>query len=225
LISFYDLLFGFPVPILFALLLNELRFKNFKKTVQTLTYLPHFISLVVMCGIIADFFSANGVVTKFLTMFGLPAKNYLGVVEAFRPIYVGTNIWQGFGWGSIIYLAALAGVDQELYEAANVDGAGRFKQLLVITLPCISSTIIIMLILRVGQLMNVGYEKIILLYNSGTYENADVISSFVYRRGLGASAQYSFTAAVGLFQSVINLFLLFAANFFSSRYSSINLFK
>jgi putative aldouronate transport system permease protein len=225
LISFYDLVFGFPVPVIFALMINEIRGKFFKKAVQTVTYMPYFISLVVMCGIITDFFSTNGIMTKLLTSFGLETKNYIGDANAFRPIFVGTNIWQGFGWGSIIYLAALAGINQELYEAANVDGAGKWKQLWVITLPCISSTIIVMLILRVGQLMNVGYEKIILLYGAGTYETADVISSFVYRRGMGAGAQYSFTAAVGLFQSVINLILLVSANFVSSRYSSISLFK
>jgi len=223
LISFYDLLFGFPMPIIFALLLNEIKGKYFKKTIQTVTYLPHFISLVVMCGIIADFFSSDGIMTKLFVLFGGTQKNHLGDAALFRGIYVGTNIWQGFGWGSIIYLAALTGINPDLYEAANVDGANRFKQLLIITLPGIAPTIIIMLILRMGQLMGVGFEKIILLYGPSTYETGDVIASFVYRRGLGASAQYSFSAAVGLFQSIINLILLVVANFLGSKYSSTSL--
>ncbi len=225
LISFYDLIFGFPVPIIFALLLNEIKKKHFKKAIQTVTYLPHFVSLVVMCGIIADFFSTNGIMTSLIVKFGGERRNYLGLEQYFRSIYIGTNVWQGFGWGSIIYLAALTGIDQELYEAANVDGAGRFRQMFSITLPGIAPTIVIMLILRVGQIMSVGFEKIILLYGPSTYETADVISSFVYRRGLGASAQYSFTTAVGLFQSVINLCMLLFANFLSSRYGSTSLFK
>ena len=223
LISFYDLIFGFPTPIIFALLLNEVKNRHFKKTIQTVTYLPHFISLVVMCGIIFDFFGSNGIVTKLFVLFGGAQKNYLGDAGMFRGIYVGTNIWQGFGWGSIIYLAALTGINPELYEAASVDGANRFKQLLIITIPGIMPTIIIMLILRMGQLMSVGFEKIILLYGPSTYETGDVIASFVYRRGLGASAQYSFSAAVGLFQSLINLVLLLAANFIGSKYSSTSI--
>jgi len=223
LISFYDLIFGFPMPVIFALLINEVKNSRFKKTIQTVTYLPHFISLVVMCGIITDFFSANGIITKLISLFGGAQKNYLGDASMFRGIYVGTNIWQGFGWGSIIYLAALTGINPELYEAASVDGANRFKQLLIITIPGIMPTIVIMLILRMGQLMSVGFEKIILLYGPSTYETGDVIASFVYRRGLGASAQYSFSAAVGLFQSLINLVLLLIANFLGSKYSSTSI--
>lgn len=224
LISLYDLILGFPAPIIFALLLNEIKSSKFKRTVQTITYLPHFISLVVICGMITDFFSSNGIVTKVLSMFGAPQINYLGDPKFFRSVYVGTNIWQSFGWGSIIYLAALSGIPAELYEAAQVDGAGRFRQFWAVTLPGISTTIIIMLILRMGQLLSVGFEKIILLYNPSTYETADVIASYVYRRGLGESAQYSYTTAVGLFQSVVNLILLVSANWLSKRYSSVSLF-
>lgn len=224
-ISLYDLIAGFPAPIIFALLLNEIRSSKFKRTVQTITYLPHFISLVVLCGMITDFFAAEGIITKILMKFGGAQVNYLGAPKYFKTIYVTTNIWQGIGWGSIIYLAALSGISPELYEAATVDGAGRFRQLLAVTLPGIAPTIVIMLILRMGQLMSVGFEKIILLYNPGTYETADVISSFVYRRGIGESAQYSFSSAVGMFQSVINLILLLGANFLSKRFSGNSLFK
>lgn len=223
LISFYNLIFGFPAPIIFALLLNEVKNTKFKKTVQLITYLPHFISVIVICGLVADFVSADGLITGLLTLFGGEAKNYLGFPEYFRTIFVGANIWQTIGWGSIIYLAALAGVDQELYEAASIDGAGRFRKLINITLPGIASTIIVMLILRIGQILTVSYEKIILLYNPGTYETADVISSYVYRMGLGG-ARYSYSTAVGVFQSVVNVILVVTANFISKKYSETSLF-
>lgn len=224
LISFYGVLLGFPAPIIFALLLNEVRGNRFKKTIQTITYLPHFISLVVICGMITDFFSTNGILTRVLHTLGGPKTNYLGDAKYFRAIYIATDIWQGVGWGSIIYLAALAGIDQEQYEAAVIDGAGRWKQMLHVTLPGIAPTIIIMLIMRIGQVMSVGYEKIILLYNPATYETADVISSFVYRRGLGNSFEYSYTTAVGLFQSVVNLILLVSANALSRRFTDTSLY-
>ena len=223
LISIYDLLWGFPAPILFALLLNEIRNTYFKKTVQIITYLPHFISMVVFCGILMDFFSKNGVLTKLFMLFGGSNANYFGNPDYFRSIFVGSNIWQGIGWGSIIYLSALSGISQDQYEAATIDGAGRFRRVIHVTLPGLSSTIVIMLILRIGQLLSVGYEKIILLYNPGTYETADVISSYVYRMGLG-SGQYSFSTAVGQFQSVINLILLILANSVSKKYSETVLF-
>lgn len=224
-ISLYDLLAGFPAPIIFALLLNEITNTRFKKVVQTVTYLPHFISLVVICGIITDFFAAEGFITKLLSVFGMEKRNYLGEPQYFKTIYVLTNIWQSIGWGSIIYLAALSGINPDLYEAADVDGANRFRKIISITLPGIAPTIMIMLIMRLGQLMSVGFEKIILLYNPSTYETADVISSFVYRRGLGESAQYSYTTAVGMFQSVINLVLLMGANYFSTKFSGTGLFE
>jgi putative aldouronate transport system permease protein len=224
LISFYDLALGFPAPIIFALLLNEIKSSAFKRTVQTITYLPYFISLVVICGMITDFFSNSGVITRLTAMVnGGRVINYLGEARFFRSIYVGTNIWQNVGWGTIIYLAALSAIPQEQYEAAKIDGAGRLRQTLHVTLPGIMSTIIILLILRAGQIMSVGFEKIILLYNPATYETADVISSFVYRRGLGEGFQYSYSAAVGFFQSVINFVLLLAANRLSKKFSGINL--
>ena len=224
LISFYGIMFTFPAPIILALLFNELKSLCFKKIVQTVTYLPHFISMVVICGMIADFFSAKGFMTQIIAFFGGASLNYLGKAEFFRSIYVGSDIWQGVGWGSIIYLAAISSIDQELYEAAVIDGAGRFKQLLHITLPGLIPTITILLIMRIGLVLNVGYEKIILLYNNGTMETADVISSFVYRRGLGGSFQYSFSTAVGLFQSLINIILLVSANRFSKKVGETSLF-
>ena len=222
-LSCMDIIIGFPVPIIFALLLNEIRGNKFKKVVQTASYLPHFISMVVICGMITDFFSTDGLITKLLTLFGGENMNYIGDSRYFRSIFVGTGIWQGFGWGSIIYLAALSGVDSELYDASAIDGAGRWKQLLYVTLPSIANTIIVMLILRLGQVLSVGYEKIILLYSTPTYEVADVISSYTYRSGL-LGGRYGYSAAVGMFQSVINVIILFGANILSKKYSETSLF-
>ena len=223
LISFYDLLFGFPMPIIFALMINQLKNAGFKRVVQTATYLPHFISTVVVCGMIVDFFSNGGAISQALQNFGGADINYIGSEKYFRPIYILTNVWQSIGWNSIIYLSALAAVDVQLYEAAEIDGAGWFKQLIHITLPGIMNTVIIMLILRIGQLLSVGYEKIILLYSPATYGVADVISSYVYRMGI-SSSRYSYSAAVGLFQSVVNVILLVTANTFSKKYSETALF-
>ena len=222
-ISLSDILFGFPVPILFALLLNELRNERFKKIVQTVSYLPHFISLVVICGMINDFFSTNGIISQLIELLGGENMNYVASPKWFRPIFVGTNIWQSFGWNSIIYLAALTGVDAVLYEAATIDGAGRMRQLWHITIPGILPTIMVMLILRMGQVMLVGYEKIILLYSPSTYEVADVISSYVYKVGV-INSRYGYSAAVGLFQSVINVFILLIANRISKKVSKTSLF-
>lgn len=210
-ISFSYLIFGFPVPIIFALLINELRSKHFKRWSQSIIYLPHFISLIVICGMVRDFTLDTGVINYVLGIFGWQPVTMLTRPEFFTSIYVISGIWQEAGWGSIIYLAAIAGIDQELYEAARSDGAGRFIQTLRITLPSIAPTIIIMLILRVGRVMNVGSEKIILLYNQAIYSTADVISSYVYRKGL-LEMDFSYSAAVGLFNSVVNFILLVSVN-------------
>lgn len=222
-ISFASILFGFPAPIIFALLLNEINNRKFKKFVQTSTYLPHFISMVVICGMVSNFFGTNGLITKIIVMLGGENINYIASPQWFRTVFVASDIWQGFGWGSIIYLSALSGVDEALYEAATIDGAGRLKQLWHITLPGIMPTIMIMLIMRLGSVMSVGYEKIILLYSPATYEVADVISSYVYRMGILGS-RYSYSAAVGLFQSVINIFILFIANKVSDKMTETSLF-
>ncbi|HML46978.1 MAG TPA: ABC transporter permease subunit [Clostridia bacterium] len=222
LISVYGLVFSFPAPILLALMLNELRSVRFKRAVQTISYLPHFISIMVMCGMILDFTRSDGVINDMLGYFGLARQTMLLNPGMFRSIYIISEVWQGIGWGSIIYLSALAGIDTEQYEAAVIDGAGRFQKMLHVTLPGIAPTIVIMLILRVGQMMNVGYEKIILLYNGNTYETADVISTFVYRKGL-VEADYSYSTAVGLFNSCINLCLLLVANTVSRRVGETSL--
>lgn len=221
-ISLYSIVFGFPAPIIFALLMNELKNKLFTKTVQTITYLPHFISLVVICGLIKDFTAEKGIINDILQLFGGTPANMLNIPSMFPSIYVLSGIWQEVGWGSIIYLAALAGIDQELYEAAWLDGAGRWQQTLHITLPGIMPTIVTLLILRMGSVMNVGYEKIILLYNPMTYETADVISSFVYRAGL-QELKYGYSTAVGLFNSVINFFFVFTANKISQKINSTSI--
>ena len=221
-ISLYSLIFSFPAPILLALLLNELRSRRYKRLVQTVSYLPHFISMMVVCGMIVDFTRSDGVFNDLFSLVGFSRQTMLLNPALFRPIYILSEIWQSIGWGSIIYLSALAGIDAEQYEAAVIDGAGRFAQLVNITLPGIAPTIVIMLIMRIGQLMNVGYEKIILLYNGNTYDVADVISTFVYRKGL-VEADYSYSTAVGLFNSVVNLALLLMANTISRKVSETSL--
>ncbi|MCZ8516899.1 ABC transporter permease subunit [Paenibacillus filicis] len=222
LISLYNLIFGFPAPIILALLLNEVRKNGFKRFVQSVTYLPHFISVMVLCGLIVDFTSRNGIINDLLAFMGMERTTMLLRPELFRTIYVGSNIWQELGWGSIIYLAALAGIDQDLYEAAKIDGAGRFKQMLHITLPGIMPTIVILFILRMGSMMNVGFDKIFLLYNPITYETSDVISTYVYRKGI-LESNYSFSAAVGLFNSVINFVLLVITNKLSKKVNETSL--
>jgi putative aldouronate transport system permease protein len=216
LISLYTLIFEFPAPIILAILINEVRHQWFKRTVQTVTYMPYFISMVVICGMITDFTNPNGIVNTLLTVFGYDGKAMLQKPEMFRAIYVVSEIWQRIGWESIIYIAALMSIDQEQYEVARMDGANRWKQIIHITIPGIMPIIVIMFILRMGNMMNVGFEKIILLYNPGTYETADVISSFVYRKGLLDFA-WSYSSAVGLFNSIINLILLISANYISRR--------
>ncbi|MDR3192130.1 MAG: ABC transporter permease subunit [Treponema sp.] len=216
LINLYELVFQFPMPIVFALLLNELRGGRYKKFIQTLSYLPHFISVVVMCGIIVSFTSRNGIVSQILSLLGQEPMNLLIKPEWFRPIFVGSTIWKTTGWASIIYIATLSRVDPALYEAAAMDGAGRFLQTVHITLPVLFPIITIQLILRIGHIMSQGYEKVILLYNPMTYEVADIVSSYVYRAGL-ERANYSFGAAVGIFNSVVNMILLVSANRISRK--------
>ena len=207
LLSFYSLLFGFPAPIILALLLNEVKNKKFKGLTQTVTYLPHFISMIVVTGMLVDFSMTSGLFNDIIELFGGERSPLLQNPDLYRTIYVASGIWQEIGWGSIIYLSALSGVDSQLYEAAQIDGAGKWKQLIHVTLPGIAPTIIIMFILKMGTLMNMGYEKTILLYNPATYETADIISSYIYRIGL-LEQDWSYSTAIGLFNSVINLGLL-----------------
>lgn len=223
LIQFYDLLVGFPAPIIFSLLLNEVQNTKFKKVTQTITYMPHFISLVVICGIIFTFSKEGGILSEFITnLTGRAPENLLSNARYFRPLYIGTNIWQGFGWGSIIYIAALSGIDVQLYEAAVIDGANRWKQVIYVTLPGIAPTIIIMLILRMGQMFSVGFEKIILLYSPIIYDTADVISTYMFRSGI-LEMNYSYSTAVGLFNSLINLVLILIANAISRKVTETSL--
>lgn len=223
LISFYNILFGFPIPVILALMLNEVRSKKFKSIVQTTSYLPHFLSLIVACSIISDFFSRDGVFTYILSLFGLEQQNYMLNPQSYRAIYTFSTIWQQSGWNSIVFLAALSGIDESLYEASRIDGAGRLRQICSITLPSIAPTIIVMLILKVGWMMDMGSEKTLLLYNAATYETGDIIASYVYRKGL-VERNYSYSAAVELFNSVINLFFLLVVNQISKKTTDTSLF-
>ncbi len=227
-ISFMNLIFSFPAPIIFALMLNEIKSTKYKKLIQTVTYLPHFISLVVICGMISRFFRTDGILTSLITLFGGERLNYMLEPGWYRGIYVGSDIWQGFGWGSIIYLSALSSIDQELYEAAALDGAGKWKQTLYVTLPGIASTIIILFIMQMGKMLSVGYEKTLLLQTDQTINTARVISSYVYEVGLGAQRPVpnalSYSSAIGLFQAVVNIMFLCLANFISRKFSETSLF-
>ena len=222
LLSFYNILFGFPAPIILALLLNEVKNEKFKRLTQTITYLPHFISMIVVAGMITNFCMTTGLFNDIIEFFGGEASPLLQNPKYYRTIYVASSIWQQVGWGSIIYLSALSGVDSQLYEAAAIDGAGKWKQLLHVTLPGITPTIVIMLIMQVGRAMSMGHEKTILLYNSATYETADIISSYVYRIGL-LEQDWSYPTAIGLFNSVINLVLIILANRVSKKLTETSL--
>lgn len=223
LLSFYSLLFSFPIPIIFALLLNEVKNSYFRRVVQTISYMPHFISLVVVVGILANFLSpSDGILNILLKNAGLDPINFMGDPKWFRFLYVSSGVWQNFGWNSIIYIAALTTIEPQLYEASKIDGANRWKQMLYITLPGLMPTAVMLLILALGGLMNVGFEKIILMYSPATYEVADVISTYVYRRGI-LGVQYSFGAAVGLFNSVVSFILLFTMNKISKKVTEVGL--
>lgn len=222
LMNVLDIIFGFPFPIILALLINEIHNRYFKKVVQTISYFPHFISLVVVCGMIADFSRTTGLFNVIRDIFGLEAENLLINNEYFRTIFVGSGIWKQVGWNSILYMATISAIDPTLYEAAEIDGAGRFKKLWHITLSSLVPLMTIQFILRIGNVMSVGFEKVILLYNPSTYEVADVITSFVYRRGL-EEMNYSFGTAVGLFNSVINVIFLVTANRLIRKYSENSL--
>lgn len=217
------LLFGFPLPILFAILLNEMRSKKFRKVTQTITYMPHFISTVVICAIMLDFCKSSGLISSiFCAVTGQEPVNLFSKSALFQPLYVLMCIWQELGWDSIIYFAAISGIDQSLYEAAEIDGAGRFKKILHVTIPGIAPTIVILLIMRIGNMMTLGWDKILLLYNPMIYEKADVISTYVYRIGL-TNFEYSFATAVGFFNSSINFILLLLANGISRKINDSSL--
>jgi len=221
-LNIYDLIFAFPSPIIFALLLNELKNKLFKRTVQTITYIPHFISMVVVVSMLLDFFQRDGVVNQLLSLFIKEPIPFFIRPEWFRPLYIGSGIWQSFGWISIIYLAALTNIDQSLYEAAEIDGAGRWRKVINITIPGITPTIVMMFILQMGTMLNIGPQKILLMYNPAIYSTADVISTFVYRRGL-IFGDYSFSAAIGLFNSVVSFLMVVLSNKISRHVTETSL--
>ena len=222
-ISALSIVFGFPAPIILALLLNEIQNEKFKRIVQTITYMPYFISLVVTCSIITIYCQENGLFSQIIELFGGTRRNLLIDSGAYRPIYVLSGIWQNIGWNSIIYLAALSGIDQEQYEAARIDGANRFQQMLHITIPGILPTIMILFVLRMGSILNVGYEKVLLLYKENTYNVADVFSTYTYRVGL-EQKQYSLSTAVSLFNTMVNIMFLVFTNWLSRKTTESGLF-
>ena len=223
-ISAYSLIAGFPLPIVFALLVNKLTNKKFKKTVQTVSYAPYFISTVVLCGMIQIFFApGTGIVNLLVTSLGGKSFDYLASGPAFKHIYVWTDVWKGIGWGSIIYVAALTNVSPELYESAKVDGATTLQTIFYIDIPSILPTIITLLILNTGHLMSVGFEKAYLLQNTLNREYSEIISTYVYKTGLTGKPRYSFSAMVGLFNSVINLILLASVNTIAKRVGETSL--
>ena len=221
-ISISTIIFSFPMPIIMALLINELKNGGYRRVVQTVSYMPHFISLVVICSMIKTFTMDSGIINSFLSLFGFEKTSLLLHPQYFVPIYVISGIWQELGWNSIIYLAALSGVDQQLYEAAKIDGANRWKQTIHVTLPSIIPTIITMFILKVGAVLSVGHEKILLLANDHTASVAEVISTYVYKRGL-INNDWSFSTAVGLFSSVVNFIILIITNKISRKVADIGL--
>lgn len=219
-ISFMRILFGFPVPIILALLLNEVRSKGYKKAVQTVTYLPHFLSWVVLAGLFQQLLSPNnGAVNSILnTLFGMEPIYFLGDNKYFQGTMIVTAIWKGAGWSSIIYLAAISGIDPSLYEAAKCDGAGRFKCMRYITLPCIATTIVVMLIMEVGSILSAGFDQIFNMYNAAVYETGDIIDTYVYRFGIG-QMKYSMGTAVELFKNGIGFLMVIGTNWISKRIS------
>ncbi len=223
LISLYTIIFSFPAPLILALLLNEVRHAKFKSAIQTCTYLPHFISAVVIAGLVTNFLApSNGLINNIIRMFGGESIYFLTKPEYFRTIYILMNIWTEVGYGSIVYIAAISAIDMQLYEACEIDGGNRFTKMWHVTLPGILPTIVTLFIIAIGGFLNVGYEKIILLYQPATYETADIISTYVYRIGI-EQANYSMSTAVNLFNSVIGFILVSMANYISNKVNDTGL--
>ena len=216
LLNILQIILAFPVPIILALLINEIQCRPYKKLVQTVSYMPHFISLVVMCSLLLTFSRSDGIFNDFLALFGVERSNLMANAKLFRPMYVLSGIWQEAGWGSIIYLATLSTIDPGLYEAATIDGASRFQRMLYVSFPGLVPIIIVQLIMRVGNILTMGFEKVFLLYNPLTYDTADIISTYIYRQGLELT-NYSYGTAVGLFNSAVNLLILVLANRLSRK--------
>jgi putative aldouronate transport system permease protein len=211
LINVYGLILGFPLPIILAIAFNEIRRKKFKKITQTISYLPYFISSVVVMSMVIQFVSTSGLLNEFLNQLGIKSINFLQIPKYFRSIFISTGIWQGTGFGAIIYMAALAGISSEQYEAATVDGAGKLQKMLYITLPGLAPTIVVMLLINLGSILNVGHERIILLYNPAIYETADVFNTYIYREGI-LNRRYSYTQAMTIFQNAVGFVLVYTAN-------------
>ena len=218
------LLFRFPLTLIFALLLNEIRNLHWKKFVQTVSYLPHFISMVIVCGMIKELLSTHGPINDLIASLGGEKISFISQAEWFRAIFVTSGIWQSLGWGTILYLAAMSGINPSLYEAATVDGASHFQQVIHVTIPCILPTIATLLILDIGGLVGSGgaFEKVYLLYSPQTYETSDIVSTYVFRMGV-ESGSINFATAVGLFEGLINLILLTCANFVSKKVAKTSL--
>lgn len=222
-INFYELLFAFPAAIMLALLLNELKNAVFKRSIQTVVYFPHFLSWVIFGGVIIHLLSpGSGLVNQIREMFGLPSIHFMVESDYFRQIVISSLILKESGWAAIIYLAALSGIDPEQYEAATIDGANRLQKLLYVTIPGIRNTIIIMLILKIGQMMDFGFEQIYVLYSPAVYDVGDILPTYIYRIGL-LDAKFSMTAAIGLFQSAIGFFLIWGANRLARKYSDVTI--
>ena len=222
-ISLESLVIAFPIPIIFALLLNQIQGNRIKKTIQTISYAPYFMSNVVVVSIISVFFAANGVVNNLVTSAGRKETLFTSLPEWFRTLFIGSNIWQTMGFNAVIFIAALTAISPDYYEAATIDGASRFQRILYIDIPMILPTIILMLILQIGNIMNVGYEKAYLMQNGSNTIVSELISTYVYKVGL-QTAQYSFATAVGLFNSVVNFIILVTANFIAKKVSDISIF-
>lgn len=222
-LNLMDLLVSFPLTIIVALLLNEVGNRLFKRGIQIISYMPNFVSMVIICGLVTTFCGQDGIVTNIYNAVTGSTGSMMTKGELFQPIYVASGIWQSLGFSTVLFVAALSNIDQQLYEAARIDGANRLRLVWHITLPSISSTIIILLILRMGTLLGGSFEKVILLYNSATMERADIIASFVYRKGL-IDSDYGYSTAVGLFNSVISLILVITANAISRRVTESSLF-
>ena len=222
-LSGLDLLFNFPAAIILALMLNEVRSARFKRTIQTVSYMPHFISMVVAAGLIKEFCDSSGVISSLAVQLGGKPQSYISQPQYFRSIFTISEIWKSVGFNSIVYLAALSGISEELYEAARIDGAGRWRQLFHVTFPGLLPTVIIMLILRCGAIMNVNFEKVLLLYSPSTYSTADIISTYVYRMGI-IKQKIGFSTAVGLFNSVVSLILVLGVNKLSKMYTETSMF-
>ena len=222
-LGFYTLIFSFPAPIILALLLNEVKNKAFKKVTQTISYMPYFLSVVIIVGLMKDMLNTNeGIINEMIALFGFEKITFFASPEWFRTLYIVSGIWQGIGFGSIIYLAAISGINIEMYEAAIMDGASRMQQIIRITLPSIMPTVVIMLILSVGNILGNDFQKILLMYNPLTYETADVISTYVYRMGIEGGS-FSYASAVGFFISVISFSLVMITNKVSQKFSETSL--